>query len=106
MTINELLSMLRDANSELEQAGVDDTDEAKLDLETLIIQLKRQIVMRSFDPLRDISQMTVVDVSQLRTLIPQLAEVIRQEERRTALIKRITHIARSALRGAGVPIPV
>ena len=104
MTINELLELLKQAKSKIEQANIDEDDASRLELEGLIIQLKRQIIIGSTDPLRDISQMTVVDVSQLRDLLPQLIQVIQDEQRRVALITKIVNIAKNGLRGAGVPI--
>ncbi|HWS88237.1 MAG TPA: hypothetical protein VN282_14800 [Pyrinomonadaceae bacterium] len=104
MTIQEMLEQLKQAKSKLEQADI--SDEARFDLEDLIIQTKRAIIRHSVDPLRDISQMTVIDVSQLRALTQQLGQDIQNEQRRTALIGKIIGIAKGGLRAAGLPLPI
>lgn len=103
MTIDEIFNLLKETQDQLQQAGINDI--AKLKLERLIIDLETQLLMRSFDPLRDITNMTVVDVSQLRNLIPQVKQVINDEQKRIELVNRIVGIAKSALKGAGLPIP-
>ena len=103
MTIDEIFNQLKEAQNQLKQAGINDL--SKLRLERLILDLETELVMRSFDPLRDISNMTVVDVSQLRALIPQVKQVINDEQKRIELVNRIVHIAKTALKGAGLPIP-
>ena len=103
MNINELLAQLNQTVAQLDEANIN--DDTRFDLEGLIIDTKRAIIRHSVDPLRDISQMTVVDVSQLRTLTPQLQQVIADEQKRTALVTRIISIAKAGLKGAGLPIP-
>lgn len=103
MNINEMLDLLNQTVAQLDRADIN--DDARFDLEGLIINTKREIIRHSVDPLRDIGQMTVVDVSQLRALTPQLAQVIKDEQKRTALVTRILNIAKAGLRGAGVPLP-
>jgi hypothetical protein len=98
-----LLDQLDQGVHQLNKAGVN--DDARFDLESLIIEIKRSIIRHSVDPLRDISQMSVVDVSQIRELIPQLQRVIEDERNRTDLIMRIISVARGGLRGAGLPLP-
>ena len=104
MTIQNILDELKNTDQQLAAAGIDDA--AKHKLKGLIIDLKTELVMNSFDPLRDISSMTVVDVSQLPQLRQQLQQVIQDEQKRTALVQRITAIAARALSGAGLPIPI
>jgi hypothetical protein len=103
MTINEMLDLLKDTVAKLDDANID--DEAKFELEDLVIETKRAIIKSAINPLKDISQMTVVDVSQLPALTKQLGEVIEQEKKRTALIGKIVGIAKGGLKGAGVPLP-
>src|SRR6184192_4328388 len=100
MTIQNILDELKNTDQQLAAAGIDDA--AKHKLKGLIIDLKTELVMNSFDPLRDISSMTVVDVSQLPQLRQQLQQVIQDEQKRTALVQRITAIAARALSGAGL----
>ena len=102
MSINEMLDLLKEANRKLEQANI--TDDAKFELEGLIIQTKREIIRHSVDPLRDISNMTVVDVSKLRALIPELVQSIQDEQKRVSLLTKIISIAKGGLRAAGIPI--
>jgi hypothetical protein len=104
MTINDILDQLKQTNEQLNEAGID--DKAKHKLEGLIIDLETELVMQSFNPLRDISGMTVVDVSKLPDLQAELKQVIQDEQRRTQLVTRITGLAKSALTAAGVPLPV
>jgi hypothetical protein len=103
MTIDEIHKLLKDTREQLNQAGINDL--SKLKLERLILDLETELIMRSFDPLRDISNMTVVDVSQLEALVPQVRQVIKNEQQRIELVTRITRIAKTALKGAGLPIP-
>lgn len=103
MTIDEIFNLLKETKGQLQQAGINDI--SKLKLERLIIDLETQLLMGSFDPLRDITSMTVVDVTQLRALIPQVKQVIDNEQKRIELINRIVGVAKTALKGAGLPIP-
>jgi hypothetical protein len=104
MTVNEILDELQKTDTQLQAAGID--DRAKHKLKGLIIDLKTELVMRSFDPLRDISAMTIVDVSKLPGLRQELEQVIADEQKRTQLVKRITSIASQALKGAGLPVGI
>lgn len=103
MTIDDVLVLLKQTQTELNQAGIDDL--SKLRLDRLILDLRTQMVTIAFDPLKDISNMTVVDISKLRLLIPQLKQVINDEGKRAELVSRITDIAKGALKGVGFPIP-
>ena len=103
MKIQELLDQLKDAMAKLDDADI--TDEARDDLQLLINATERNIIRHSVDPLRDIGQMTVVDLSQLKTLTVQLGQEIKNEQKRTALVGKIITIAKGGLRGAGLPLP-
>jgi len=104
MTIQDILEELKKTDQQLAAAGIDDA--AKHKLKGLIIDLKTELVMHSFDALRDISTMTVVDVSQLPQMRQQLQQVINDEQRRVELVKRITGLASRALTAAGIPVPI
>ncbi|HKG13659.1 MAG TPA: hypothetical protein VKB12_09970 [Pyrinomonadaceae bacterium] len=104
MSINEILDQLKATDDQLRKAGVDDV--AKHRLKGLIIDLETELVMHSFDPLRDISAMTVVDVSKLPELRAELKAVIADEQRRTQLVTNITNIAKNALKAVGVALPI
>jgi len=103
MTIPELLDQLKQTSAKLDAANI--TDETKDDLEDLISSTKRAIIKHSVDPLKDISQMTAVDVSQLGPLSAQLDQDIQNEQRRIALVSKIITIAKGGLRAAGLPLP-
>lgn len=103
MTIDEILNALRETQNKLNQAGVDDIP--KMELEILLLQLERQLMLGAFDTLKDITTVTVVDTTKLRSLTEQLGKDIANEQKRTQTVTRIIGIAKSALRGAGMPIP-
>jgi len=102
MNIQEMYLKLNEALVKLNQNDID--DHAKLDLEILSLQLKKQIVVGGFDPLKDIGKVTVADVSKLPSLIDKLDTDIEDEKKRTALVTQIVSIAKIALKAAGLPI--
>lgn len=103
MTINELLEQLRQASAKLAEANVN--DDSRDELEELISTTKREIIKRSVDPLKDISNMPAIDVTQLKTLTNELKTEIQNEQKRTALVGKIIGIAKGGLRAAGLPLP-
>lgn len=103
MTIQELSEVLNRVLQQLKAAGVD--DESKLDLEILALQLKRQMAVAVFDPLKELDQVTVADVSKLPQLVQDVSREIAHEQRRAELVRRIVATAKMALKAAGVPIP-
>ena len=103
MTIQEIHEQLTNTLSKLENADID--DDLKLDLEILVLQLKKQLLLGGFDPLKELSAVTVADVSKLPELVEQVDSVIRDEKRRVELIKKIISTAKIGLKAAGLPIP-
>lgn len=103
MTVQELYNLLAETQRKLDAAGID--DESKLDLEILTKQIKKQIILEILDPLKDLDNVTVVDVSKLPRLCAEVAEKVEDEERRTQLVKKVVAIAKIALKAGGIPIP-
>ncbi len=103
MTINEILQTLEETKTKLESGGVDDS--SKMDLDILILQLKRSLQVAIFDPLKDLDQITVADTTQLRNLTSQVQQVIDNEQARATLVTRIVGTAKVVLKAAGLPIP-
>ena len=91
MNITEIYQKLREALIKLENGNID--DDTKLDLEILVIQLKKQLLLGGFDPLREISGVTIADISTLDELIGQVDKVIQEESKRTNLVKKIVATA-------------
>ena len=103
MTISELLEQLRQTSVKLEAANI--SDGTRDDLEDLISETKRAIIKHSVDPLKDISQMPAIDVSQLKTLSAQLDQDTQNEQKRMALVGKIINITKGGLRAGGLPLP-
>jgi hypothetical protein len=103
VTIQELSDTLNRVLQQLTAAGAD--DDSKLDLEILALQLKRQMVVAVFDPLKELDTVTVADVSKLPQLAQEVSREIAREQPRAELVRRITATAKMALKAAGVPIP-
>jgi hypothetical protein len=103
MNIQEIYQNLCEALTKMEDGGIDDA--AKLDLEILVIQLKKQLLLGIFDPLKEVSGVTVADVSKLNDLVGRVDEVIQDESARDKLVKKIVGTAKIGLKAAGLPIP-
>ena len=102
MTIDELYTQLSGLSASL--ASAPDRD-AKFNLQTLVLQLEKQIVAGSFDPLTDLVAVAGADVQQLKILIPQVDQAIATEQQRVQLVETIISLATGALRAAGVALP-
>lgn len=103
MTIQEIQKKLSEALEKLQTAHVE--DDATLDLEILVLQLKKQLLLGGFDPLRELAGVTVADLSKLDALVQELAGVIEDEMKRVNLVKKIVSTAKIGLKAAGLPIP-
>lgn len=103
MNIQDVYNALQDCLSKLQSANVDDL--AKIDLEILVSQLKKQIIVGAFDPLKDLDSVTVADVSVLPNLISKVDEVIQNEKDRVELVNKIVSVSKIALKAAGLPLP-
>jgi len=103
MTMNEILEALQETQGKLEAARVD--DDSKLELDILILQLRRALAVAVFDPLKDLDEVTVADTSQLTQLVREVQTAIQNEQKRVTLVKKITTTAKVALKAAGIPIP-
>ncbi len=102
MKIQEIYSQLEKCLAQLESHNIDDI--AKIDLEILISQLKKQIIIGAFDPLKDLNNVTVADVSNLPNLIKQVDLVIQKEKERGELVNKIVAISKMVLKAAGLPL--
>lgn len=103
MTIRELTHLLDTTLNTLQREDIE--DHAKLDLQILVFQLKRQLVVASFDPLKDLDSVTIADLSELSNLADEVEKEVANEARRVKLLQQITATAKIALKAAGVPIP-
>lgn len=57
-------------------------EDAQIDLEILILQLRKQLLIAAFDPLKDLDYITVADASKLPNLVDRLDAVITKEKKR------------------------
>jgi hypothetical protein len=105
MTVQECINLLNELRGRLKAAGVDDDDPSTLDLRILILQTKKVMIIGGFNPLRQLDDVTIVDISRLRELTQEVAQEIADEQRRIELVQRITATAKMALKAAGLPIP-
>lgn len=102
MKLQELLDSLKKTNQKLEHAGIDDL--SKIDLEILIEQLKKKIIVSGFDPLTEISNVQVPEIDNLNGLIEQVDVEIEKEEKRTQLLTSVISIAKKGLNVIGNPL--
>ena len=103
MNIQEIFTKLNETLDKLNANDIDDP--AKLDVEILYLQLKKQLIFGEIDLLKEIDKITVADVSKLPRLINQLDADINDENKRTALVNKIVSIAKVTLKAIGLPIP-
>src|SRR5256885_2202583 len=102
MNMQEILQQLQATQDKLEEANVD--DDAKLDLDILVLHLRRALATAVFDPLKDLDGVTVADTSKLPGLSAQVDEAIADEQKRSALVEQVVGIARTALKAAGLAL--
>jgi methylase of polypeptide subunit release factors len=102
MNTQEIQQKLQETQAKLEAAGIDDN--AKLDLDILLLHLQRALATSIFDPLKDLDSVTVADTSKLTGLSAGVDEAIADEKKRTALVGQIVGIAQTALKAAGLPL--
>ena len=103
MTIQDILTTLQSTLQKLNDAGID--DDSRLDLQILVRQLQRQLLVAAFDPLKDIDSVTVADTSQLPGLVTQVQTAINTQNATNDIVEKIIATAKVALRAAGVAIP-
>lgn len=103
MTIKEIYEQLNKCLGELNEKNID--DDAKLDLELLVIHLNRQIRSDVFNPLKDINNVTVADLSRLSDLVGEVEKEIGNAQKRSALVIKVIGLAKMGLKAAGLPIP-
>lgn len=102
MNIEELYNQLNTCLESLEDAGID--DDAKLDLELLRIQIKRQIRLSILDPIKDLQSVTAADLSKLSGLIDEVNREIANEAKRAAALKKVIGLVKVGANAAGIPV--
>jgi len=102
MSLQELLDDLKNTKQKLENAGIDDI--TKIDLEILIEQIKKKIIVSGFDPLLEISNIQVPEIDSLHDLMNQVQIEIEKEEQRKQLLTSVITIAKKGLNAIGNPI--
>ncbi len=103
MNIQDLLDQLTATSDAL--AELAPKDPQRFDVKLLALQLEKEVIAGSFDVDKDISAITVVDLSKLKDLTSQLSQVTDQEQKRTQLVTQILNISKLALRSTGIPVP-
>ena len=103
MNIQEINIQLNDCLEKLNENGID--DDTKLDLELLVLHLKRQTRLAIFDPLKNLDSVTIADLSILSNLVSQVKVEIENEKERTILVKKAIGLAKVGLKAAGLAIP-
>jgi hypothetical protein len=82
------------------------SDDATFDLQILLLQMQKQKIADGFNPLTELDALAPVAVSELQVLMAQVDEAIATEQKRTQFVQTVISLATSALRAAGVPLPV
>lgn len=100
MKIQEIYDQLQECLDKLESKNVDGM--AKIDLEIFVHQIKKQMLAGEFDPLKELDQVTVPNVSKLPELINQVSGVIANEEERVNLINKIISLTKMGLHATGL----
>lgn len=103
MDIQNIYAQLNSCLEKLKAKDID--DDAKLELELLVIHLKRQMRTTVLDPLKDLNSLTVADLSQLPNLASKVNEEIDNEQKRVALVQKVIVLAKIGLKAAGLPVP-
>lgn len=102
MNAEQIKSKLEEVRKKLE---IEDVDKIKrLQLQILENQLEMEIEVGTFDPLKDLDSVTIIDLSQLNTLAQEVEEEIRNEKKRVATVDKIIALAKSGLKAAGLTI--
>jgi len=102
MTIDDLLTQLKDVSIKLEPAA---DDESKFALRLLILEIDKQTIASAFNPLTELSAVAAVEVEKLQVLVPQVDQAIASEQKRVKLVETIISLAKIALKAAGVGLP-
>jgi hypothetical protein len=102
MTIDDLLTQLKDISTKLEPAA---DDESKFELDLLILEMDKQTIAAAFDPLTELSAVAPVEVEKLRALVLQVDQAIVSEQKRVKFVETIISLAKIALKAAGVGLP-
>ena len=102
MNANEIKAKLEEVRKMLEAENVDKIKQIRLNI--LESQLEMEMEMGTFDPLKDLDAITIVDLSQLNRLTKSVGEEIENEKKRVELVDKIIAVAKSGLKATGLPI--
>jgi len=102
MTIDELLTQLNGLSAKLEPVASDD---ATFDLQILVVETQKQVIVEGFSPLTDLDALAPVPVADLQVLMAQVDEAIATENKRVQFVQTVISLAATALKAAGVTLP-
>jgi hypothetical protein len=102
MTIDELLTQLNGLSAKLDS---DAPDNATFDLQILVLQTQKQVIVEGFSPLTDLDALAPVPVAELQVLMAQVDEAIATENKRVQFVQTVISLAKVALQAAGVTLP-
>lgn len=102
MNASEIKAKLEEVRKMLEAENVDKIKQIRLNI--LESQLEMEMEMGTFDPLKDLDAITIVDLSQLNRLTKSVGEEIENEKKRVELVDKIIAVAKSGLKATGLPI--
>jgi uncharacterized protein YfbU (UPF0304 family) len=102
MNANDIKANLEKVRKTLESENVDKIK--RLELQILENQLEMQMEVGTFDPLKDLDSVTIVDLSQLNALVQEVENEIQNEIERGKLVDKVILLAKSGLKAAGLPI--
>jgi hypothetical protein len=100
MNIQETYDQLQKCVDKLESKNVNGI--AKIDLEILAHQIKKQMLAGEFDPLKELDHVTIPNVSKLPEMINLVSDVIVDEKERVDIINKIISLTKMGLYATGL----
>jgi hypothetical protein len=100
MNIQELYDQLEKCLNKFESKNVNGI--AKIDLEIFVSQIKKKMLEGEFDPLKELDQVTVPNVSKLPEWINQVSDVIVNEKERVDLVNKLISLTKMGLNATGL----
>lgn len=102
MTAKDIQEKLKELHGKLEAADVE--QDKRLDMQVLMNQLKMQMILATFDALKDLDEIAAVDLSEINRLIEKVDGEMKNEQARGELVGKVMVLAKTGLRAAGVPV--